>query len=132
MLTSALLLFTSACAPQASPSQDGFPAVRAVFLRTEGATQAPDDVLVRRLAAIGASAAPLLFDLASGKALDAFIGEQADAAWLCPPDRFGELALAALAELPQVPVREVLRQRCGREPERATRVTAMRVLGSQR
>lgn len=132
MLTSALLCFASACAPQASPPPGGLAAVRAVFLRTEGATHAPDEVLVRRLAALGAEATPVLFDLATGLGLESFLGEEPDEAWLCAPDHLAVLTFAALAELPQVPVREWLRTRCSEQPERLTRVTALRVLGSQR
>jgi HEAT repeat protein len=131
MLTSALFYFVSACAPQASPSQGGLAAVRAVFLRTEGATRAPDDVLVRRLVAVGPSATPVLFDLASALGLEAFLGAAADEAWLCPPERMSQLAFAALAELPQVPVRAYLRERCTLHPERETRVPALRILGDQ-
>lgn len=131
MLTSALLVLASACAPQASPSRDGLAAVRAVFQVTEGATRAPEDVLARRLVALGTPAAPVLFELASGAGLEALLGERPDESWLCPPDRIPAVALAALGELPEVPVRELLRARCSAQPERETRVAALRVLAEQ-
>ncbi|HEX6883336.1 MAG TPA: HEAT repeat domain-containing protein [Planctomycetota bacterium] len=131
MLTSALLILASACAPQASPSRDGLAAVRAVFQRTEGATRAPEDVLARRLVALGTGAAPVLFELASGAGLEPLLGELPDESWLCPPDQMPAIALAALGELPEVPVRELLRARCSAQRERETRVTALRVLAEQ-
>jgi HEAT repeats len=128
MLTSALLILASACAPQASPSRDGLAAVRAVFQRTEGATRAPEEVLARRLVALGTPAAPVLFEVASGAGLEPLLGELPDESWLCPPDRMPAVALAALGELPEAPVRELLRARCSAQPERETRVAALRVL----
>jgi HEAT repeat protein len=120
-----------ATAPQASPSRDGLAAVRSVLQRTEGARSAPDEVLVRRLVALGSPAAPALFALVSGEGVEALFAGDAEEAWLCPPDRVGELALAALAELPEVPVRTLLRARCGESPTREVRAAALRVLGRQ-
>jgi len=131
MLTSALLVLVSACAPQASPSRDGLAAVRAVFQVTVGATRAPEDVLSRRLVALGTPAAPVLFELSCGAGLEALLGELPDESWLCPPDRIPAIALAALGELPEVSVRELLRARCSARPERETRIAALRVLTEQ-
>jgi hypothetical protein len=112
-----------------SPEPDGLAAVRAVLQRTEGATPASDDVLVRRLVALGSTSAPALFALVTGEALDALLIEESADAWMCPPDRVGALALAALAELPQVPLEACLRASAAARPSREVRTAGLLVLG---
>lgn len=120
-----------AAAPRASSSGDELAAVRGVLQRTEGATAARDDVLVRRLVALGADAAPGLFSLVTGDGVEALFGETGAEAWICPQDRVGALALEALGQLPQVPVREFLRAHCAAQPSREARAAAFQVLGRQ-
>ena len=131
MLASALLCVLTIGAPSPSPSLDELAAVRAVLRRSDGATAARDDVLVRRLVALGAAAAPALFSLASGEGIEALLVDDAPEAWMCPPERVGELALAALADLPAVPVRDFLRAECRAHPALEGRVAALDVLGRQ-
>lgn len=131
MLASALLGVMTICAPSSSPSVDELAAVRAVLRRSDGATAARDDVLVRRLVALGPGAAPALFSLASGLGIEALLTDDAPEAWMCSPDRVGELALAALADLPAVPVRIQLRVECSAHPSLEVRVAALDVLGRQ-
>lgn len=130
MLFAALLLL-SWRAPQASPSADELARVRAVLLRTEGASLAREEVLVRRLVALGSGAGPALFALASGESIEALLVEEAPEAWLCPPEKVSALALAALAELPGGPLREHMRARCAAEGTRELRATALDVLARQ-
>ena len=135
MLASAILgvltICPTSCAPPPSPSADELAAVRAVLLRSEGASAARDDVLVRRLVALGTGAAPVLFSLATGEGVEALqIGDEPEA-WMCPPERVGALALAALADLPAVAMREFLRAECRAHPDREVRVAALDVLGRQ-
>jgi hypothetical protein len=127
MLASAILCVSAA----ASPSLDGLAAVRSVLQRTEGATTCREDVLVRRLTALGAESAPALFTLVTGEAIEELLGDTGPEAWLCAPDQVGALALATLAELPEVPVRAALRARVDAQPERAVRVAALTVLGQR-
>lgn len=127
MLPSAILCAIAA----ASPSLDGLAAVRSVLQRSEGASACREDVLVRRLTALGSEPAPVLFRLVSGEALDELLGESGPEAWLCSPDRVGALALETLANLPELPVRATLRQQASARPERAVRVAALNVLGRQ-
>lgn len=130
MLVTALIL-SMAAMPRASSSQDELAAVRGVLQRTEGSTSARDDVLVRRLVALGAGAAPGLFSLVTGEGVDALFGETGEEAWLCPQEHAGALALQALAQLPLVPVRDFLRAHCSEHPTRETRAAAFQVLGRQ-
>jgi HEAT repeat protein/PBS lyase HEAT-like repeat-containing protein len=118
-------------APLAGPSSDGLAAVRAVLQRTEGSSQARDDVLVRRLVALGSPAGPALFSLASGESIEALLVDDSPEAWLCPPEAVCALALAALAELPGGPLREHMRTRCAEKGTRELRVTALQVLARQ-
>jgi HEAT repeat protein len=136
MLASAVLGVLTICpnlgAPPPGPSTDGLAAVRAVLRRSEGATAARDDVLVRRLVALGSDAAPTLFSLATGAGIEALMGDgDDDEAWMCPPDHVSGLALAALADLPAVPVREFLRSQCRAQPSPEVRLVALEVLGRQ-
>jgi HEAT repeat protein len=119
------------CAPPPGPSRDELAAVRAVLRRSEGTSMARDDVLVRRLVALGSGAAPALFALATGEGIEALLVDDAPDAWMCPPDRVGALALNALGELPAVPVREFLRSECGAHPRLEARIVALDVLGRQ-
>jgi HEAT repeat protein len=127
MLAGALCLALAA----AGPSEDGLAAVRSVLLRNEATSPCREELLVRRLTALGPAAAPALFALHSGDALDAFLGDSEADAWLCAPDRVGALAFEALVELPAVPVRELLARATAARPEREVRVAALRVLGRQ-
>jgi hypothetical protein len=127
MLASTFLSLLAA----AGPSLDGLAAVRSVLQRTEGAASCPEDVLVRRLTALGSVAAPALFALVSGEAVEELLGESDAAAWLCAPDRVGALALESLANLPELPVRASLRAAASARPERHVRVAALGVLGRQ-
>jgi hypothetical protein len=86
----------------ASPSHDALAAVRAVFQRTQGATSVRDDVLVRRLVALGSVAARAVL-AGHGRGLGGAPVDESPGAWLCEPDHVSELALAALAELPELP-----------------------------
>ncbi len=131
MLASALLGVLTIGAPSPSPSTDELAAVRAVLQRSDGASVARDDVLVRRLVALGASAAPALFSLASGEGIEALLVDDAPEAWMCPPERVGQLALAALADLPAVSVRDFLRAECRAHPRLEVRAAALDVLGRQ-
>ena len=131
MLASALACVLATCAPPQGSSFDGLAAVRSVLQRTEGATPAKDEVLVRRLVALGPQAAPALFSVATGESVEALLTDDDPAAWMCPTDRVSELALAALAELPGVPVRALLRAETRARPEREVRVVALHVLGRQ-
>jgi HEAT repeat protein len=119
------------CSLAAAGPLDGLAAVRSVLQRTEGDSSCRDEVLVRRLTALGNDAAPALFTLVSGEALDEFLGETGPEAWLCPLDRVSPLALEALGNLPAVPVRQCLRAQATKRPERDVRVAAMNVLGRQ-
>lgn len=113
------------------PSADGLDAVRAVLQRTEGAKAASDDVLVRRLVALGPSIAPALFTLVTGAGVEVLlVPDDSPESWLCPPDRVGPLALSALAELPSEPVLDVLRAQEAQAPERGVRVAELEVLGA--
>ncbi len=127
MLPSAILFAFAA----ASPSLDGLAAVRSVLQRSEGASACREDVLVRRLTALGAETAPVLFVLVSGEGLEDLLGESGPEAWLCSPERVGALALETLANLPEVPVRTTLRAQTSARPERTVRVAALSVLGRQ-
>src|SRR5262245_12440955 len=131
MLASALLSVLATCAPPQGSSLDGLAAVRSVLQRSEGATMARDEVLVRRLVALGPNIAPALFSLATGAGIEALLTDDSPEAWMCPPDRVSALALAALAELPGVPVRALLRAETRARPEREVRVVALDVLGRQ-
>jgi HEAT repeat protein len=131
MLASALLGVLTIGAPSPGPSLDELAAVRAVLRRSDGATAARDDVLVRRLVALGAGAAPALFSLASGEGIELLLVDDAPEAWMCPPERVGEIALAALADLPAVPVRDFLRTACQAHPSLEVRITTLNVLGRQ-
>src|SRR5687767_14156518 len=128
MLASALACVLAACAPPQRSSTDGLAAVRAVLQRSEGATPAKDEVLVRRLVALGPQAAPALFSLATGAGVEALLTDDDPEAWMCPPDHVSVIALAALAELPGVPVRALLRAETRARPEREVRVVALDVL----
>src|SRR5262245_65429483 len=119
------------CAPPQGSFADGLAAVPAVLRRSEGASAARDDVLVRRLVALGSTAAPALFSLATGAGVEALVVDDEPEAWMCPPDRVSELALAALADLPAVPVRELLRGECRAHPGLENRLVALDVLGRQ-
>ena len=127
MLAHAFLCVTA----PASPSLDGHAAVRSVLQRTEGATSCKDDVLVRRLTALGPGAAPTLFRLVTGEAIEELLGESEAQAWLCPPENVGALALESLANLPEEPVRACLRAHASERPDRSVRVAALNVLGRQ-
>lgn len=131
MLFTALFCFVSASAPLQSSSKDALAAVRAIFQRTDGALAAPDDVLVRRLVALGSPSIPGLFSLANGNGIEALLGNDESAQWLCTTDHISELALDALGELPEVPVREHLRAACVAAPTRELRVAALAVLARQ-
>src|SRR5262245_8965102 len=128
MLASALLGVLILFAP---PRADELAAVRAVLQRSEGATAAREDVLVRRLVALGVNSAPALYSIATGEGLGALLVNDAPEAWMCPPDRMSALALAALAELPAIPVRNLLRSETRAHPDRERRVVAFDVLGRQ-
>lgn len=127
MLASAIAWILAA----ASPSMDGLAAVRSVLQRTEGATTCREDVLVRRLTALGPESASTLFGLVTGTSVEELLGDSEADAWLCPPDRVGALALETLANLPEVPVREAVRAYASAHPERGVRVAAFDVLGRQ-
>jgi len=131
MIVPLLLSLLASSAPSGGSSQDGLPAVRAVLQRTEATGAVREDVLVRRLVALGASVTPTLFGLLSGEGLDELLGESETTQWLCEPDRMGELALATLAEFPQLPLREFLRARCAEHDDLGTRAASLRVLGRQ-
>ena len=127
MLASTFLCLFAA----AGPSLDGLAAVRSVLQRSEGASACREDLLVRRLTALGAGAAPALFGLVTGDSLAEFLGETEADAWLCSPDRVGALALTTLAGLPEIPVRACLRAEASQHPELHVRVAALNVLGHQ-
>ena len=131
MIVSTILWILASGAPSGGSSQDGLPAVRAVLLRTEATGTVREDVLVRRLVALGASVTPTLFGLLSGEELGALLGEDETSLWLCDPERMSELALSALAEFPQLPLREFLRARCAEHDDLGTRAASLRILGRQ-
>lgn len=130
MLTISLLLALNGPLT-ASPSMDGLAAVRSVLQRTDGATRARDEVLTRRLVALGTEAMPALFSLVTGEGIESFLGETESDAWLCPPDRIGDLALEAMGDLPRLAVCEFLRGTCSASPVKEVRTAALRVLARQ-
>ena len=118
--------------PPPPPSRAGPAAVRSVLQRTEGATSCKDDVQVRRLTALGPGAAPTLFRLVTGEAIEELLGESEAQAWLCPPENVGALALESLANLPEEPVRACLRAHASERADRSVAASLARVARSTR
>lgn len=112
--------------------RDGFELVRSALLRAENQKEMRDEHVARRLSALGQPAAPALLALVDGNGLELLLGDdQSPVLLLCPPDHLGEVALAALANLPVEVVLAALRAELARDAGPATRALALRVLAAQ-
>jgi HEAT repeat protein len=125
MLLAAFLLANGTTDP---PALD---AVRARLLRRDTGSPLGEAALVRELVALGETATPALFELVSGRELEALLGDAPAAAWACDPERIDDLALAALGELPPAAVRAHLAACSGNSPPREVRAAALAVLARQ-
>ena len=112
--------------------EQGLALVREALLRRPEVRELGDDALARRLAALGAPATPALVALVEGTGLDLLLAEGEDPVLLlCPPERVGEVALRALARLPDEVVHAALRRMVQAQPGPEARAAALRVLAAR-
>jgi len=114
------------------PLAEGLARVREALLRGADGRELGDEAVARRLAALGAPAAPALVALVEGTGLELLLGEgEEPVLLLCPPERVGEVALRALARLPEEAVLTALQALLQARPGAEARAVALRVLAAR-
>jgi len=113
-----------------SPHSHPLDKMRAVLARPRGDTRTREQV-VEQLVRMGPNAIPDLFGTYTGENLEALLGTDAFVAdrWWCAPDKFGELSLEALGEMPTKKVITFLKQQTQANPPTEIKLACMRVLG---
>lgn len=133
LLATAVAL-TCALVPIGTPAPgqlDELGRVRAVLQRRSAADARTRDELVGALASLGPTAVPSLYGLVSGKALEAFVGEDWEPTrWLCAPEDVPGLCVAALERAPTTQVLVELERALERDPNLEELLVLLRILGA--
>jgi len=120
------------CALGGDPLAEGLALVREALLRRADERELADDAVTRRLAALGAPAAPALVALVEGTGLELLLGEgEEPVLLLVPPDRVSTVALGALARLPEEAVIVALKGLLQARPGAESRAVALRILAAR-
>ena len=129
MLTTVFAM--AAGAPAWAGTAGGVSDVREVLRREYSNDERTREEVVRELVELGPSSVGTFFELYTGEAFDELFGgeEIVDLErWWCPPDKFGDLFLAALGELPARRVVAWLDTHVAADAEHEDRLAALRVL----